>query len=179
MNSSIKWRPVSFLFAVEFKVKVVIERVRPDGIPTTNAPSQLGEEGESSQQENNQTQGDESEKALCRTNFTLKEKEDLCSNDLQSQTSEEGYFQCTRCNESFFSRGNLTRHIRVHNKGTEKCEDCGALFTHKATLSKHIKKMHNGEPWTKRLPLWSSLYGTLNLLAYFSVCVFCLPRRML
>ena len=138
----------SFLFAVEFKVKVVIERVRPDGIPTTNAPSQLGEEGESSQQENNQTQGDESEKALCRTNFTMKEKEDLCSNDLQSQTSEEGYFQCTRCNESFFSRGNLTRHIRVHNKGTEKCEDCGALFTHKATLSKHIKKMHNGEPWT-------------------------------
>ena len=140
--------PVFLLFAVEFRVKVVIERVRPDGIPTTNAGSHLGEQGESSQQEVvQQIQADEGggEKVLYRTNLTLEDEEGLCTNDTQTQMSEESYVQCRVCNESFCTRGNLTRHVRVHERGTEKCVECGALFTHKATLSKHIKKMHNTE----------------------------------
>ena len=138
-----------YVLAVEFRVKVVIERVRPDGIPTTNATQHLGEQGESNQQENvqqNQMEGSEGGNVLYKPNFAMEDEEErLCTNDPQTQMSEEGNVQCSMCNESFCSRGNLARHVRVHENGTEECVECGALFTHKVTLSKHMKKMHNGE----------------------------------
>ncbi|KAK9887302.1 hypothetical protein WA026_021610 [Henosepilachna vigintioctopunctata] len=67
------------------------------------------------------------------------EGEVLLGNEEFHDTVEKPDHSCTICEKSFSQKGNLMRHLRMH-EGVKPftCELCGHKFEQKANLKKHL-----------------------------------------
>lgn len=55
-------------------------------------------------------------------------------------------YECDKCNKIFNRKGNLRRHLRVHESKVENvvCNECSKSFANKGNLKSHCDQMHSG-----------------------------------
>ena len=85
---------------------------------------------------------------------------------LKKNHDVQGDYICDTCNETFFSRLQLKRHINdAHSTDQVPCEHCSELFPSRDRLTKHIRKYHSegSELKPKKCIVCSeTIYGTLE-----------------
>ena len=53
--------------------------------------------------------------------------------------------QCSECNASFLTIGNLNKHYKsMHGGKKYPCRECGKTFTQKVTMTRHVESVHLG-----------------------------------
>ncbi|XP_073965521.1 uncharacterized protein [Choristoneura fumiferana] len=77
-------------------------------------------------------------------------------------TNLNGSFHCPICNKKFVNRGNVLRHMPIHNREVYKCEFCTKEYTNKAFYDKHmymhsLEKKYQCEKCMKRFRTTSNL----------------------
>lgn len=55
-------------------------------------------------------------------------------------------YECDKCDKIFNRKGNLRRHLRVHQSKVENfvCNICSKSFANKGNLKLHFDNFHNG-----------------------------------
>lgn len=65
---------------------------------------------------------------------------------MENVENSEAIYKCLKCDKCFNRKGNLQRHLRVHQPKVQNyvCTICSTSFANMGNMKAHLENIHNG-----------------------------------